>query len=83
MPEILPQIEFLEILHCTGLDITMVAELIPKMKMLRRISLPSSLMTKDRALTRKITEDFLNREEPIQIIDFSYVEYNTCLFQLV
>lgn len=47
----------------------MVAELIPRFSKLRRVGLPSSLLARNRSLARKIMDDFLGREEPVEIED--------------
>lgn len=46
---------------------TIASDLIPKLSKLRRINFPSSLFTKDRALTEDVIQDFLNREESVAI----------------
>ena len=58
----------------------MVAELIPRFSKLRRVGLPSSLLARDRALARKIMEDFLAREEPVEIEECHNYIGNLCSF---
>ena len=79
VPSLWPEIESLDIWHSTGLTITTVAELIPKLPKLRKISLHESILAEDPHLSKRIIEDFGNREEPVEIEEL-FEEAISCVF---
>jgi len=46
---------------------TTVAEMIPRLPKLRKISLHESILAEDPHLSKRIIEDFGSREEPVDI----------------
>ncbi len=58
-----------------------VAELLPQLSRLRRVSLPDSIIQKDPKLAREIIEQFSRKKEPTKIDGASPYGANVCPFQ--
>lgn len=75
LAELLPNSQSLSLGQVTGLTMTIVSNLIPRLENLRRIGLPSSVMNQEAELTSKLTIDGSMRKTRIQIYRYRYSDF--------
>ena len=80
VPVFWSNLQTLELRQCSGITMTMLYQLIPRLEKLKSIRLPASMMRKEPELTPEILRNSLKRDEPIHICFFDYGD--ACQFQL-
>lgn len=61
--------------QCTGLTMMKASEIISQLPKLRSILLPNAVLYQDRKLTKKIVEEFANKEGSVHIYFYDDESY--------